>query len=361
MDLSTFLMSTTKTAADYYRVTQHPFRIEIEMKGKPHEDISPARPPLKDPATYKERLTEIVAKTISQFKKTNPRLPIEIIIFNNSAEDAKAYGKVRETKSRLGGLYTGLGSTDAKVGRDSGVDELRMGASETNADFINNRDYKQFILTLVPGSELDRTPAEDSVNAFRPLIFTPGIEDLDASNAKMTEELKERKKALDALIAERSRGFEDEKRRVDSAIKEIKKEKGDLYQRRNPRPPKAGKGVAVAAVAPSISQEEYDTAVELLEERQAALEAELPPLRRSIQEVLNGLQEEQHQIDTLAATIKEQDKQIAYIKGVNADMARPGESDARAIEKMIRLINETQAKNVHLLTDIPHNAAFYKR
>ncbi|KAJ1497663.1 hypothetical protein HMI54_013423, partial [Coelomomyces lativittatus] len=107
--LEELLNSTLVVAEAYYTATGKPFRVEIEMKGKPSVD---------NPA-YAKNLTDSVAKTISKFKKSNRGKYLEFIIFNGSETDALSYDSVRKSKSRLGNLYTGLGSSDTVTGKTS--------------------------------------------------------------------------------------------------------------------------------------------------------------------------------------------------------------------------------------------------
>lgn len=345
LSLADFLNSTIKIAAAYYAQTEKPFRVEIEMKGKPEEMDDPTEGTLKDSATYKETLTYTVAKAISQFKKANTDLPIEIIIFNNYPDDAKSYAGVREAKSRLGDLYTGLGSHDADLGRKSDVDELRMGASTANARLITNRGYSDFILTLVPGAEIALSEAEARYNPFKPLIFTPDPETLTQSITELEEEVRDRGKALSRVQRERTQKLTQEKDNIKNSLRSLKKEKGKLGAKHKGIPPdESPDRVRYAEIL--RDEDKYNKRIETIE--------------LSINDILTGLEGEQKHIHELIERIKNQRKQLAYIEKVNRDMETYGQSDTAAINEIISQINRSHARNVHLLTDNPKNAALYK-
>jgi len=163
LTLGDFLNATRATAEAYFKVTGQPFRVEIEMKGHPSDAAvatalhgvtgkkTIAKKKAEVNAGYAKILASTVAKIVSRFKKDNPGPWWEIILFNNSAEDAAAFDELRKRKSHLGGLYTGLGSSKKDDVTKTNVDELRMAASLENLEAM--KDEKGFIVTYVPGAE----------------------------------------------------------------------------------------------------------------------------------------------------------------------------------------------------------------
>jgi glycerophosphoryl diester phosphodiesterase len=176
ISLRGLLDQTIEVARKYNTDIGKPFRVEVEMKGKPSHD---------DP-TYGKRLTDVVAKEISQFKKANPDVFMEIIIFNGSDVDALSYDTVRKKKSKLGNLYTGLGSSSVKDGKKAKVDELRMSLSAANIEKIDSEEESftdnGFIVTLVPGAEHPlQDMDEDAVGkmTFKALGWNPPIDTME--------------------------------------------------------------------------------------------------------------------------------------------------------------------------------------
>lgn len=159
--LEDFLKLTESVAVKYYNKTERPYRIEIEMKGKPSSD--------EGKSTYSMDLAKKVAKDISRFKKSRSKPWCwEFILFNGSEEDAQSYHQLRREKTHLGGVYVGLGKNDAASGRKVMADELRMALTEANIEKLKKDEYKDFIMTLVPGAE---RPYDDPEALLRSLDF----------------------------------------------------------------------------------------------------------------------------------------------------------------------------------------------
>ncbi|WP_123068216.1 eCIS core domain-containing protein [Massilia aurea] len=354
MDLPRFLDMTVDTASKYHSVTGKPFRIEIEMKGKPHESADPPVDSIKHPDRYRALLPQQVAKAISKFKKTHPDVPTEIIIFNNSAEDSASYGMVRSTKSRLGGLYTGLGSPDADLGRSAGVDELRMPVSAKNARAIGHPNYEEFILTLVPGSERDLTLEKtEGVNRFEALDFKPDVTDLE----KLLVSPMKKRADLQQTVALFTSALEQRIAELTRQLALIEKSLDELLA-----PPRASAATSKKGSKPlvAISPQDEEKRKHQLDEDGQQIKAELVKLEGELAEAKKPVQSEIDQIAALTGEITPVQKQIDYIKLVNSQMLKPG-ADVKEIKAILKAIAEKDAKNVHLLTDTPRNAAIYKQ
>lgn len=364
MDIAGFLTMIVPTAHNYYTATGKPFRIEIEMKGKPHGTPGPDTP-LKHPEGYKAALIQMVAKAISKFKQANPALPVEIIMFNGDKKDPESFGKLRGTKSRLGGLYTGWGGDSAVTGETLDVDELRMSATVGNAALIGHERFKQFILTLVPGSELDQNPARPEMNSFQPLTFTPDLSGLEERNEHLENaehmELDRLKpgKIQQAAIDQ----CQGETNAIKARLEKIKAQKSDLFRNNlaHVSKSKAKKGGVEAPISKShsLSQEDFNIARAQLEEAENTAREQLAEANKLLV-AAKGLPPQSPQLDALRREITANKNQIAHIRTVERDMRAPGAIDKEGI-LMIRKKIEAGAQNVHLLTDTPHNAAGYKK
>lgn len=279
--LAEFLASAKDAADNYYKLHKKPFRIEIEMKGKPG---SSSVSKLSDPNTYKLTLKNNVAKTISQFKKgVGNGIPFEIIVFNNDVADATSFSDLRAKKSQLGNLYTGLGTESSTDGEKANVDELRMGAKPEVLGKIANKKYDKFILTLVPGAE---APLHDDpirpTHPFKELIWTPSKLELQ----RLVDDFKKKEEMI-----------------------------------------------PLRTLAASTSEAET----------------------KDFTQWLQTIEEERPEIAGY-------EKQIKYIEGVNADMAKQGVPDALTIQNILKKVaeNKIEVKNIHLLTDSPANGQDYK-
>ena len=102
MTLQDLIDQVAPYATSYFDATGHPLRIEVEMKGTKadtHFDSSGKTSPL----------TIAVAKILSRSMKANPGLPVNYVLFNGTKGDVVKFSEIRQTKTALGGLYTGEG------------------------------------------------------------------------------------------------------------------------------------------------------------------------------------------------------------------------------------------------------------
>ncbi|MCG1056090.1 hypothetical protein KQH49_14645 [Mycetohabitans sp. B5] len=147
ISLEHLLKLSEQKAPSYFNGTNNPFRIEIEMKGKPSDE--------KNKDEYSKNLTSSVAKTINRFLKrqTEPWC-WEFILFNGEMKDIESYNNLRFTKTHLGGLYTGINYKKHTFDKIR-PDELRMALSNQNIKNFNNSKLGEYeyIITLVPGAE----------------------------------------------------------------------------------------------------------------------------------------------------------------------------------------------------------------
>jgi glycerophosphoryl diester phosphodiesterase len=117
-------------AGKYFEVTGRPFRIEVEMKGTKAESIAvDAAPELRQasPSQVTGALTQATAKVISRMVKSHQGLPVEYVLFNGTATDIPKFAALRQTKTALGGLYTGLGFSSVANKFRSGPKKGKMG------------------------------------------------------------------------------------------------------------------------------------------------------------------------------------------------------------------------------------------
>ncbi|MFT6871360.1 MAG: glycerophosphoryl diester phosphodiesterase [Roseivirga sp.] len=142
MTLADLLKMSVPVASNYYRTTGRAFRVEVEMKGiKAHGKVDAMR--------------TTVAKVISQFRKSVPSLPVEIILFNGDVDQVQTYSDLRHRKTALGSMYTGLNFNPKKdqLPHPRHVDELRsMLTSVGDVDVTSLLGH--FVVTLVFGQEL---------------------------------------------------------------------------------------------------------------------------------------------------------------------------------------------------------------
>lgn len=162
--LDGLLNASVAVATTYYTATGHPLRIEVEMKGRPKNSRDPVAV-----AAYEKTIDSAVGKSISRFKKAHPQPYWEIILFNNLGTRASDFDAIRKRKSRLGHLYTGLGSNNPDTGRSVNADELRMAASTANLTAM--KDVDDMIVTYVPGAE---RPYDTPKAQYGKLAFDPG-------------------------------------------------------------------------------------------------------------------------------------------------------------------------------------------
>lgn len=163
ISLDDLLSASVAVATTYYNATGHPLRIEVEMKGRPknsRDDLAVA--------AYEKTMDAVVGRSISKFKKANPQPYWEIILFNNLKDRASDFDAIRKRKSRLGHLYTGLGSANPDTGREANADELRMAASTANLAAM--KDVDDMIVTYVPGAE---RPYDSPKAQYGKLDFDP--------------------------------------------------------------------------------------------------------------------------------------------------------------------------------------------
>lgn len=115
MTLSELLTAAAGISAAYVAHTNKPFRVEIEMKG---HDVG-----VHD-------IIDVTAKTISQFKKTNPQAAnIEVVMFNGTPADVDKHANKRASKSRLGNLTVALGGAPPVGVAPAKIDEYRSSLS----------------------------------------------------------------------------------------------------------------------------------------------------------------------------------------------------------------------------------------
>lgn len=203
--LSEFLDSTKEPGKQYFEATQEAMRVEIEMKGKRHSDGSEAKDE-KAAADdiYKRKLVSQVGKDISQFNKGKDQAgdatPHEMVIFNGDENDAKKFDELRNFKTRMGTVYTGVGTSDltpatAKPRTQQRqqenldrwkphIDEIRT--TVANVDAVPA--LKDFKVTLV--SSGDRTKGHTGKTEMEPLNF--GNDAVPATEAKRRDKANEK-------------------------------------------------------------------------------------------------------------------------------------------------------------------------
>lgn len=150
MTLEELLDRVAPVAAAHYDATRKAFRVEVEMKGTNIKGWSP------DQVERNRQAMELnVTCVISRFKKRNPNIPIEILLFNGNIAEVRGYARKRREKTALGSIYTGFNiRTDSeefsdltKLGRDT--DELRyMMRGDPGFRFTGDQQMN-FITTLV--------------------------------------------------------------------------------------------------------------------------------------------------------------------------------------------------------------------
>ena len=166
MTLADLLAMVKEPARLFYEATGHPLRVEIEMKGTKHD---------KDFTTGSDSpLTAAVAKVVSKAIKANREVPVEYIMFNGTPAEIPVFAALRQSKTALGGLYTGLGPPkDQKEFDLAHIDELRyqftallpppeelraqLRGQKVSLANIVDPYMDKFILTLVYGEEMAPT------------------------------------------------------------------------------------------------------------------------------------------------------------------------------------------------------------
>lgn len=206
--LSQFLDSTREPGRQYFEATQEAMRVEIEMKGKRHVEGKEGKATKKaGNENYKQTLISQVGKDISQFNKAKEKegdpTPHEVVMFNNDADDAQKFAELRNFKTRLGTVYTGMGGNlktsdpnlssqeneDILTKQDTRlatvkphVDELRTSVANMHA--VNEvAALKDFKVTLV--SSGDRTVGQTGETHKERLDF--GAEDPNPAEIQRRE------------------------------------------------------------------------------------------------------------------------------------------------------------------------------
>lgn len=152
MTLEELLDMVAPVAAAHYGATGKPFRVEVEMKGTNIKGWN-----LDQEGRNRREMEVRVTRVISQFKKTMPDIPIEILLFNGNVEEVRGYARKRREKTALGAIYTGLNvkpwgeKSDGSKSKElkPSIDELRYMMSADPSFLFTKRQKQDFITTLV--------------------------------------------------------------------------------------------------------------------------------------------------------------------------------------------------------------------
>ena len=157
MTLPELVDQVAAAAPGFYAATGHPIRLEIEMKGT------------KDNPS----LVQAVSRSLSRFAKGRPDVPIEVILFNNNVKEVVQFSQLRQQKTALGALYTGVGALPGESAVEQQqlhVDEIRYMLNKVLSPEGKNLKepaklplaethaaLESFIVTLVHGQEFAPT------------------------------------------------------------------------------------------------------------------------------------------------------------------------------------------------------------
>ncbi len=205
MTLQDLIDQVAPYATSYFDATGHPLRVEVEMKGTKADSHF-------DPSGKTSPLTIAVAKILSRAIKANPGLPVNYVLFNGTKGDVVKFSEIRQTKTALGGLYTGEGGAPQKWGErgelgppdPKHIDELRYQftaeASKDKIDAILASDpatllpnatkwLGDYIVTLVYGQEFApkaHPQYGSSLKAMEPSVNIEGGVDRNTDVTKPT-------------------------------------------------------------------------------------------------------------------------------------------------------------------------------